>query len=75
MGYSCSQERICSFKFVLKFNTAGPLVGLTRCLRAHAQSLSGIRSDVLVILLNHKQRETELLIKEGLRSISLLTWY
>ena len=50
-GYASSQQRICSFNFVLKFNTAWPLVGLTRCLRAHAQSLSGRRSDVLVILL------------------------
>ena len=66
MGYSCSQERICSFKFVLKYNDAGPLVGLTKCLRGHAQSLSGIRSDVLVILFNYIQRETESLIKNDL---------
>ena len=51
-GYARSQERICSFKFVLKYNTAGPLVGLTRCLCGHTKSLSGIRSDVLVILTN-----------------------
>ena len=59
MGYACSQERICPFKFVLKYNTAGPLVGLTRCLRAHAQGLSGICSDELVILLDNKYRETK----------------